>query len=194
MARRREVQAPLCRKRGAVELRRAGAGCLRRGLGLTIVGLWILVAWGGAQAGGGKFRPAAAAVGGGDVVTAAPAAPHLPRGGYVDAPVQDERSHGRPRGNTPEGAGFADWVVSTDPQRQYLLDAFVRDNRILGVIVNPRLKRGQVRQMLTSLLSGMQRTFPGQPLEIIAYYRSGDQLARLTWDPQTKQAHTVLRH
>jgi hypothetical protein len=47
--------------------------------------------------------------------------------------------------------------------------------------------------MLTSLLSGMQRTFPDQPLEVIAYDRNGDQLARLTWDPQTRQAHTVWR-
>jgi hypothetical protein len=32
---------------------------------------------------------------------------------------------------------FADWVVSTDPERCYLLDAFVRDDRVLGVIVHP---------------------------------------------------------
>jgi hypothetical protein len=33
-----------------------------------------------------------------------------------------------PRGNTPEGAIFADWVVSTDPEHRSLLDAFVRDD------------------------------------------------------------------
>lgn len=98
------------------------------------------------------------------------------------------------RSNRPEGAGFADWVISTDPERWYLFDAFVRDNRILGVIVNPHLTRGQVQHILTSLLSGMQHTFPGRPLEVLAYYRNGDQLARLTWNPQTRQAHTVWRH
>lgn len=74
-----------------------------------------------------------------------------------------------------------------------MLAAFVRDDRVLGVLVNPRLTKGQVQQMLTSLLSGMQRTFPDRPLEVIAYDRSGDQLACLTWDPQTRQAHTVWR-
>jgi hypothetical protein len=98
-----------------------------------------------------------------------------------------------PRGNTPEGDVFADWVVSTDPEHRYLLDAFVRDDRVLGVIVHPQLTRGQVQQLLTSLLSAMQRTFPGRPLEVLAYYRSGDQLARLQWDPHTRQAKVVWR-
>jgi hypothetical protein len=97
------------------------------------------------------------------------------------------------RGNTPEGAIFADWVVATDPEHRHLLDAFVRDDRVLGVIVHPQLMRGQVQQMLTSLLSAMQRTFPARPLEVLAYYRSGDQLARLQWDPHTRQARTVWR-
>ncbi len=98
------------------------------------------------------------------------------------------------RSNRPEGAGFADWVISTDPEWRYLFDVFVRDNHILGVIVNPHLTRGQVQQMLTSLQSGMQHTFPGRQLEGLAYYRNGDQLARLTWNPQTRQAHTLWRH
>jgi hypothetical protein len=85
-------------------------------------------------------------------------------------------------------------VISTDPEHRYLFDAFVRDNRILGVFVNPHFTRGQVQQMLTSLLTGMQHTFPGCPLEVLAYCRNGDQLARLTWNPQTRQAHTVWRH
>jgi hypothetical protein len=38
---------------------------------------------------------------------------------------------------------FADWVVSTDPEHRSLLDAFVRDDRVLGVIVHPQLTRGQ---------------------------------------------------
>jgi hypothetical protein len=98
-----------------------------------------------------------------------------------------------PRGNTPEGAVFADWVVSTDPEHRHLLDAFVRDERVLGVIVHPQRTRGQVQQMLTSLLRAMQRMFPDRPLEVLAYYRSGDQLARLEWDPHTRQARTVWR-
>jgi hypothetical protein len=107
--------------------------------------------------------------------------------------VPHRRESEAPRGNTPEGAIFADWVVSTDPEHRYLLDAFVRDDRVLGVIVHPQRTRGQVQQMLTSLLSAMQRAFPDRPLEVIAYYRSGDQLARLSWDPHARQARTVWR-
>jgi hypothetical protein len=103
------------------------------------------------------------------------------------------RESAAPRGNTPEGTIFADWVVATDPEHRYLLDAFVRDDRVLGIIVHPQRTRGQVQQMLTSLLSAMQRTFPDRPLEVLAYYRSGDQLARLQWDPHTRQATTVWR-
>jgi len=107
--------------------------------------------------------------------------------------VPHRRESEAPRGNTPEGAVFADWVVSTDPEHRHLLDAFVRDERVLGVIVHPQLTRGQVQQMLTSLLSAMQRTFSDRPLEVLAYDRSGDQLARLEWDPHTRQARTVWR-
>jgi hypothetical protein len=125
------------------------------------------------------------------------------RGGAVGADPCDQqradvwglarREPAAPRGNTPEGAIVADWVVSTDPEPRSLLDAFVRDDRVLGVIVHPQLTREQVQQMLTSLLSAMQRTFPDRSLEVIAYYRSGDQLARLQWDPHTRQAKTVWR-
>jgi hypothetical protein len=113
-------------------------------------------------------------------------------GGWGAAPPH-RREPEAPRGNTAEGAIFADWVVSTDPEHRYLLDAFVRDDRVLGIIVHPQLTRGQVQQMLTSLLSAMQRTFPDRPLEVLAYYRSGDPLARLQWDPHTRQAKTVWR-
>jgi hypothetical protein len=111
-------------------------------------------------------------------------------GRWGEAPPHRRESEA-PRGNTPEGAVFADWVVSTDPEHRHLLDAFVRDNRVLGVIVHPQRTRGQVQQMLTSLLSAMQRAFPDRPLEVMAYYSSGDPLARLQWDPHTRQARTV---
>jgi hypothetical protein len=47
--------------------------------------------------------------------------------------------------------------------------------------------------MLTSLLSAMPRTFPDRPLEVLAYDRSGNQLAHLQWDPHTRQERTVWR-
>jgi hypothetical protein len=97
------------------------------------------------------------------------------------------------RGNTPEGARFAEWVLSTDPERKYILDAFVRDNRVLGVKVNPTMTKGQVQQSLQSLLAGMRKAFPGRPLEVIAFYESGHDLARISFDPQTGQTRTWWR-
>jgi hypothetical protein len=170
---------------------------IMRWLGLALVGFWALPLWGSALSERVRMPPTAPGMDGSGVraeMTAAPLpSPFWPRGGPPDPSAPYGRDEARPRGNTPEGTEFADWVVSTDPQRRYVLDAFVRDNRILGVMVNSHLTRGQVQQMLTSLLSAMQRAFPDRMLEVIAYYRSGDQLARLRWDPQTGQARTVWR-
>ena len=158
----------------------------RRWLGLAAVLIWALSAAASGMPTHGA-RPAPGGVG----QRAEGLAGSWVAGRRSEAPHRRESE--APRGNTPEGAIFADWVVATDPEHRYLLDAFVRDDRVLGVIVHPQLTRGQVQQMLTSLLSAMQRTFPDRPLEVLAYYRSGDQLARLPWDPHTRQARTVWR-
>jgi len=94
-------------------------------------------------------------------------------------------------GNTQRGVEFARWVQATDPQRRYILDAFVRDDRVLGVKVNPNMTTGEVNQAMGSLLNGMQRTFPNRSLEVIAYYESGDELARTTYDARTGQVRTT---
>lgn len=99
----------------------------------------------------------------------------------------------QPRGNTVEGAAFANWVLSTDPQHKYIVDAFVRDDRVLGVIVSPNMTKSQVQQAMGSLLNGMQRTFPNRSLEVIAYYTSGDELARMTYDSRARQTQTTWR-
>jgi hypothetical protein len=69
-------------------------------------------------------------------------------------------------------------VASTDPRGQYILDAFVREERVLGVKVNPQTTRRQVHDALASLARSMQETFPGRPLDVIAYYERGDEMAR----------------
>ncbi len=158
----------------------------RQWLGLVAVVLWAL----SLETSGG---PALGAWPGPERMGQRTGGPDLPAMAGRGEAAPHRRESAAPRGNTPEGAIFADWVVATDPEHRYLLDAFVRDDRVLGVIVHPQLTQGQVQQMLTSLLSAMQRTFPDRPLEVIAYYRSGDQLARLQWDPHTRQAKTVWR-
>jgi hypothetical protein len=97
-------------------------------LSLVVIGLWMVPQGGSAFPSSGRTSPPAS---------------FFPRGGAADAPVPHARGEERSLGNTPEGAGFADWVVATDPQQQYILEAFVRDNRMLGLLVNPRLTRGR---------------------------------------------------
>jgi hypothetical protein len=109
------------------------------------------------------------------------------------APAPAGASAAAADGNTAQGAAFARWVQATDPDRTYILDAFVRDDRVLGVMVNPTMTKGQVQQALESLLRGMQRTFPNRSLEVIAYYQSGDELARVTYDQATNRAQTTWR-
>jgi hypothetical protein len=71
------------------------------------------------------------------------------------------------------------------------MDAFVWNDRVLGLIVHPQRMRAQVERRLILLLSAIQRTFPDRLQEVLAYYRSDDPLARLQWDPHTQQARTV---
>ena len=85
-------------------------------------------------------------------------------------------------GNTPEGVKFAEYVIGTDPEHKFVKDAFVRDNQVLGVIVSPTMTRGQVEQSLTSLMKGMVQRFNNYPLQVIAYYESGDEMAKSTYD------------
>jgi hypothetical protein len=159
----------------------------RRWLGRGAVGLWALsIVTSGVPTLGAWPAP-----GGVGQSAVGPALSWVASRGREAAPYRREPE--APRGNTPEGAVFADWVVATDPEHRSLLDAFVRDDRVLGVIVPPQRTRQEVQQMLTSRLSAMPRTFPDRPLEVLAYDRSGDQLARLPWDPHTQQASTVWR-
>gem|GEM_PF-4147388 len=123
--------------------------------------------------------------------TAPPPSYPAPSSGYGGQYAPQGPGQTAERGNTPDGASFAAWVLSTDPQRKYIVDAFVRDDRTLGVIVSPTITKGQAQQAMGSLLNGMQRTFGNRPLEVIAYYTSGDELSRMQWDPRTgKTAQT----
>ena len=117
-----------------------------------------------------------------------------PSGGYGGRYAPQGSGETARRGNTPEGSAFANWVLAQDPQHKYILDAYVRDDQHLGIIIRPNvMSKAQVQQMMTAMLNAMQQTFPGRPLEVIAYYVSGDELGRTTWDPRTRRANTVWR-
>jgi hypothetical protein len=170
--------------------RTAGAGAV-----IVAALLFASCGAGGTQVAGVQVNPQTAPAQGaqGGYTPPAPASYAAPSNGYGGYYQPQAGGQQAVRGNTPEGSTFANWVLSTDPQHKYIVDAFVRDDQVLGVIVNPTMTKGQVQQAMGALLSGMQRTFPNRPLEVITYYVSGDELARTTWDPRTNQANTVWR-
>jgi len=94
---------------------------------------------------------------------------------------------GTATGSTDEGAAFARWVMDQDPHHRYLTGAVVRGNQTLGVKVQPTITKGELHDLLVSLAQGMARTFPGQPVKVIAFYQSGDKLAEANVDPRTGQ-------
>jgi len=94
---------------------------------------------------------------------------------------------GTATGDTNEGAAFARWVVDQDPGHRYYTGAVVRGDQTLGVKIQPTITKGDLRDLLVSLTQGMARTFPGQPVRVIAFYQSGDKLAEADYDPRTGQ-------
>ena len=91
---------------------------------------------------------------------------------------------GTASGDTEAGAAFARWVLEQDPQRQYYTDAVVRNEQSLGIKVQPTVSKGDVQRLLVALTEGMARTFPGKPLQVIAFFQSGDKLAEANYDPR----------
>jgi len=95
-------------------------------------------------------------------------------------------------GDTEHGAAFARWVLDQDPRRQYITDAVVRGNTHLGVKVQPNITRGDLNRLLESLAQGMAREFPGQEIQVTAFYQSGDRLAEAHFDPRSRQVYVEM--
>jgi len=108
-----------------------------------------------------------------------PSASPLARATTREATDAGTRMHA----NTPEGSEFADWVIATDPEATVIRDAFVRDNRVLGVIFDDAVTHPEVEKRIGSLLSDMLVTFRNQPVEVVAYSQAGDEVARTALDP-----------
>jgi hypothetical protein len=94
---------------------------------------------------------------------------------------------GTATGDTQAGADFARWVLDQDPQRQYMTDAVVRNEQVLGIKVNPQTTKADVQRLMEALAIGMAKTFPGKPLTINAFYQSGDKLAEARYDPDSNR-------
>jgi hypothetical protein len=89
--------------------------------------------------------------------------------------------------DTQAGAAFAQWVLEQDPQHEYITDAVVRNEESLGVKVNPQITKADAQRLMTSLTEAMARTFPDKPVQVIAFYQSGDKLAQADYDPRSRQ-------
>jgi hypothetical protein len=96
---------------------------------------------------------------------------------------------GTATGDTEQGASFARWVLDQDPGAQYITDAVVRGEQSLGVKVQSTASKADVQQLLTALTQGMARTFPSQPVDVVAFYQSGDKLAESVYDPRSGQVN-----
>lgn len=96
---------------------------------------------------------------------------------------------GTATGDTDAGATFARWVLDQDPGRQYMTDAVVRNEQVLGVKVQPTITKADLNKLLVALTQGMARTFPGKPLTVNAFYQSGDKLAQADYNPGSGQVN-----
>ena len=61
----------------------------------------------------------------------------------------------------------------------------VRSEQTLGAKVQPTATKGELHQPPVALAKGMARTFPGKPLVVNAFYRSGHRLAEAVYNPRT---------
>ena len=101
-------------------------------------------------------------------------------------------SGGVATGDTERGAAFARWVLEQDSRREYITDAVVRDDSHLGVKVQPNISRGDAQRLMESLATGMAREFPGQEIQVTAFYQSGDKLAEAYLDPRSRQVQVEM--
>ena len=72
-------------------------------------------------------------------------------------------------GNTPPGAEYARGVLSDDADHSVVRDAFVRDERLLGVVVTSQMTGAALRQLLLILAEDFGRMFRDSDAEVVAY-------------------------
>ena len=117
-----------------------------------------------------------------------PARGYTPR--ELQAPQRYGGTHagGTATGDTDRGAAFARWVLDQDPRREYLTDAVVRGDQVLGIKVRPGLTDRQLHELMEVLAEGMAETFPGRrPLAVQAFDQAGDRQAAGVYDPRSGQ-------
>ncbi len=89
------------------------------------------------------------------------------------------------RGNSAVGQNFGDWVVETS--QGLVKDAYVRDNNKLGVVISPKVRPNEVKDLAKSLAQGFRKNFPNQDLSVLMYAPDKKLILTALYDAQSKQ-------
>ena len=89
------------------------------------------------------------------------------------------------RGNTGAGQEFGDWVVQTS--KGLIQDAYVRDNKKLGVVIARQVKPNEVRDLARSLAQGFHKNFPNQDVTVLMYAPDKKLILTARYDQQSNQ-------
>jgi hypothetical protein len=104
----------------------------------------------------------------------------------VNPPALVQARYGQlERGNSAVGQNFGDWVV--EASKGLVKDAYVRDNNKLGVVISPKVRPGEVKDLAKSLAQGFRKNFPNQDLSVLMYAPDKQLLLTALYDAQSKQ-------
>jgi hypothetical protein len=103
----------------------------------------------------------------------------------LPATVQNARYGQLERGNSAIGQNFGDWVVETS--QGLIKDAYVRDNNKLGVVISPKVRPNEVKDLAKSLAQGFRKNFPNQDLSVLMYAPDKKLILTALYDAQSKQ-------
>jgi hypothetical protein len=104
----------------------------------------------------------------------------------VNPPALVQTRYGQlERGNSAVGQNFGDWVV--EASKGLVKDAYVRDNNKLGVVISPKVRPGEVKDLAKSLAQGFRKNFPNQDLSVLMYAPDKQLLLTALYDAQSKQ-------
>lgn len=89
------------------------------------------------------------------------------------------------RGNTSAGQEFGDWVVQT--AKGLVSDAYVRDNDKLGVVITPKVRPTEAKDLATSLVQGFHQNFPKRDLKVLMYAPDKKLILTANYNHQSNQ-------
>lgn len=95
------------------------------------------------------------------------------------------------RDDASTGALLREWALAADAEGDVLMDAFVRRDGILGLIVAPSATPDRVRGTIEYLVWSMARPFPERPIQLIAY-QDEQEIAWTVVNRQTGLPETVI--